>query len=95
MINRLGKIEINKLKMETSIDDFFNLHIGQDNQYLHVSHYRDFRGILIEINSDKKEEPIKGQITLSYNEYSFCNKIKRQLAQYDPTIFDLDQIVIN
>jgi hypothetical protein len=100
IVNKLGKIEINKLKMETmieenTIDNVFNLYMGRADQYLHILNYRDFRGFLIEIESDKKEEPIKGQITLSYNEYSFCTEIRKQLTQYNSLIFNLEEIKID
>lgn len=91
MIKKTNTIEIQKVQLECCIKSN-DLYV-HPTQYLCVNSNKEFRGFLFEVLSESKNDPLPNLITLEYNEYSFCSDIRRQLAQHDVTLFDLNKVV--
>jgi hypothetical protein len=98
MIKKVNTIEIQKIKLECNIACGKPLK-GETSicptQYLCIMNNKDFRGFLLEVVSNTENEPIPKFINLDYTEYAFCSAIRRQLAQHNVILFDLEKINAN
>lgn len=92
VVNKFDTIKMQNIALEYTID--LNDIVVSSSQFLSINKCNEFRGLLLEITSNIKQEPLPNIITVVNDEYAFCPEIRRHFAQHDVTLFDIDKMVV-